>query len=280
MEREIILIDEEKCDGCGLCVPECPEGAIQIIDDKARLISDLFCDGLGACIGHCPQDAIKIEKREAEPYDERKVMQNIIKYGENTIIAHLKHLEDHGETEFLSLAKKVLKENNIDLPEEKMEVKMEQEGCGCQGSKTTSFKNKKDNNNIMEGTRPSQLTHWPIQMHLISPRAPHFTKSDFVLAADCVAFSYGDFHKEYLKDKTLAIACPKLDSGQDVYLEKLKVLIDESEINTLSVVIMQVPCCGGLLHLAKKAVEDSSRKVPIKLVVVGVQGDILHEEWA
>ena len=134
VKRSIIKIDEEKCNGCGLCIPNCPEGAIQIIDGKARLISDLFCDGLGACIGHCPQDAIIIEKREAQPYDEKKVMKNIIKAGKNTIIAHLMHLKEHGETEYLNQALDVLKEKNIDYSLKNIEGETMETECGCPGA--------------------------------------------------------------------------------------------------------------------------------------------------
>ena len=152
-------------------------------------------------------------------------------------------------------------------------------GGGCPGSRSINFNRLDVEESEMEGNRPSQLTHWPIQMHLISPNVPHFQGADLLLAADCTAFSLGDFHKDYLKDKVLAIACPKLDEGQDIYLEKLKALIDTAKINTLTVLIMQVPCCSGLLRLAQKAVEEASRKIPIKAVVVGIQGAILKEEW-
>ena len=129
------------------------------------------------------------------------------------------------------------------------------------------------------GSRPSQLTHWPVQLHLVSPQAPHFQGCDLLLAADCTAYALGDFHKDCLKGKALAIACPKLDSEQEVYVEKITALIDEARINTLTVMIMQVPCCGGLLHLAKQAAAAAKRKVPLKCVVVGIQGGILKEEW-
>ncbi|MBU1615790.1 4Fe-4S ferredoxin [bacterium] len=130
-----------------------------------------------------------------------------------------------------------------------------------------------------EGKRPSRLTHWPIQLHLISPGAPHFRGKDVVLSADCVAYALGDFHKDYLKGKTLIIACPKLDQGQEIYTEKITALIDQAKINTLTVMIMEVPCCRGLLDLAREAASRASRKIPIKCIVVGIQGKILQEEW-
>jgi ferredoxin len=279
MKRQIIEIDEELCDGCEECIPGCPEGAIQIIDGKARLISDLFCDGLGACIGTCPQGAITVIEREAEPYDEVKVMENIIKQGENTIKAHLKHLHDHGENEFLNTALTFLEEHDIAVPE----YKAQESSCasgGCPGSQSMAFVDKIESPESVSTTDvPSALTHWPIQMHLVSPMAPHFAGSDLVLGADCVAFSMGNFHQKYLSGKTLAIACPKLDQQQQIYLEKLKVLIDEAKINTLTVMIMQVPCCRGLLMLAQQAVQMANRKIPVKAIVVGIQGEILEDTW-
>lgn len=284
MEREIIHIDEEKCTGCGLCVPGCPEGALQIIDGKARLVSDLFCDGLGACIGDCPEGAIKVTRREAEPYDERKVMEeNIIKAGTNTIKAHLAHLKEHGETEFLKIAQDVLKEKGITLePETQATHLHSHSGGGCPGSRPMTFNQNQVDPKVEKaatGEIPSQLTHWPVQLHLVSPRAPYFEKADVVLAADCTAYAVGDFHQRFLKGKSLAIACPKLDDGQDIYLAKLIAMIDEAQINTLTLIIMQVPCCSGLVHMAQAALEKAERKIPIKKIVIGIKGDILSEEW-
>ncbi len=258
IKREIIKIDEEKCNGCGVCIPNCPEGALQVIDGKARLISDIYCDGLGACIGHCPLGAISTEEREAEEYDEKKVMrENIIKAGKNTIIAHLKHLKDHGETGYLQDAMAVLKEEGIDI------ILDEEKG-----------------NKIEESERrTSQLNQWPIQLHLVPPNAPYFQGKDVLLVADCVGYALGDFHKEYLKNKSFVIACPKLDSDQDIYLQKLTSMINDGKINTLTFMIMEVTCCRGLLYLAQKAGENASRKIPIKVIIVSIKGEILREEW-
>jgi hypothetical protein len=152
---------------------------------------------------------------------------------------------------------------------------------GCPGSRMMNLKSSNENNTEPTvGTIKSQLTQWPIQMHLINPTAPYYQGADVLLTADCVAYALGAFHREYMKDKSIAIACPKLDQGQDIYLEKIKSWIDDAKINTLTVLIMQVPCCGGLLNLAQQAAEGATRKVPIKYVVVGVQGEILQEEWA
>lgn len=275
VQRDIIKINEDKCNGCGLCVPNCPEGALQIIDGKARLVSDLFCDGLGACIGNCPEGAIYVEKREAEEYDEKKVMENIIKQGKNTIKAHLEHLENHGADKYLKEAKDFLKERGIDIPEKKESTKTR---SFCPGSKIMDFSREEKNQNE-GGKRTSELKQWPIQLHLVSPNAPYFVGKDVLLAADCTAFSIGDFHKDFLKGKTLIIACPKLDSNIDVYVEKLRKMIDESRINTLTVLVMEVPCCSSLLQIAKKALNSASRKIPIKLIVIGLNGEVLTEEW-
>ncbi len=289
MIREVVKIDEDLCDGCGDCVPACHEGALQVIDGKVRLISDLMCDGLGACLGHCPQGAITIEKREAEPYNEIKVIENMMAKGKNTLIAHLKHLKQHDETEYLREGIKYLRENeeklDYDLEDVMAEVKdnnnrhMMHSG-GCPGAGIMSFKRSEtgatDGNAAMV---KSELSQWPIQMHLINPMASYFQDADVVIAADCVAYALGNFHGKYLKGKSLAIACPKLDNGQEIYVDKIRSLIDDAGINTISVMIMQVPCCSGLLHTVKAAAGRAQRKVPVKYTVVGIQGDILKEEW-
>lgn len=292
MIREVVKIDEELCDGCGICIPNCHEGALQMIDGKARLVSDLLCDGLGACIGHCPQGAITIEKREAEPYDEVKAIQLIIPKGKNTVVAHLKHLRDHNETEFMKEAVEYMRANKASLPFDlndviremhrpKVGVMQQPQGGGCLGSQSRTIQREptpaQNAGNQPEVT--SELRQWPVQMHLINPSAGHFKGSDMVLAADCVAFSMGNFHSKLLKGKTLAIACPKLDQGIDVYIEKIVRLIDEAKINTLTVVMMEVPCCGGLLQMAQRASAQASRKVPLKMMIVSVEGEILKEEW-
>jgi len=150
---------------------------------------------------------------------------------------------------------------------------------GCPGSKTIDFTEKTVQEGSESGKRPSQLRQWPIQMHLVSPHAPYFQGKDVLLAADCTAFALGDFHKDYIKGKSIGIACPKLDTDQEVYVEKIKALIDEAKINTLTVIIMQVPCCFGLVQIAKEGAEKATRKIPVKQVVVGLEGNILSEDW-
>jgi len=284
-KRQMVKIDESKCDGCGNCVTGCHEGALQVIDGKARLISDLLCDGLGACIGECPQGAIKIEERLAEPYDEAKVMAGMVKHGPNTIKAHLKHLADHGQKNFLKQAFDYLKKHGIANPlEEEMKKEPKHGGhepCGCPGGRTMDLR---DNCGCGDdGADPaakSQLRQWPVQLHLASPMAPYFQKADVVIAADCTAFAYGNFHNDFIKGKAIVIACPKLDDGQELYVEKLQGLIEDAKVNTLTVVTMEVPCCGGLLAMVKQAAAASKRKVPIKSVVIGIQGGIKSEDWA
>jgi ferredoxin len=278
-KRTIITIDEEKCNGCGLCIPNCPEGALQVIDGKVRLVSDLFCDGLGACVGYCPEGAITLVEREAEPYDERKVMANITRQGANTIRAHLAHLEAHGEKELLKEAVSYIEEKGLPLPEEL--IQGSHAGKPCAG-KHVEFAATKTENPAATGehTPESALGNWPIQLHLLSPMAPQFKGRDVLLSADCVAFAVGNFHASFLKGKALAIACPKLDEGKDIYREKLTALIDHAQINTLTVVMMEVPCCRGLLALAQQACEKANRKVPLKAAIVSISdGTVLSEKW-
>ena len=247
VKRKIIKIDEDLCTGCGNCVVDCAEGALKVIDGKARVINEVFCDGLGACISGCPEGALEIIEREALEFDEEAVE---------------KHLEaiKHNEQVETEQIKQIVTEHSHQ--------------CGCPSAQTMVF----DKAEVV-GKIPSALRQWPVQMHLINPRAPYYQGADVLLSADCVGFSYGDFHRDFLKQKLIAIACPKLDQGKEIYLEKIKSLIDDAKINTLTVAIMEVPCCSGLLALAQEGAKRASRKVPIKYVVVGIQGNILKEEW-
>ncbi len=298
MKRDILKIDEDLCNGCGQCVPNCQEGALQVIDDKVRLVSELMCDGLGACIGHCPEGAITIESREADPYNEISVMEQMKDKGKNTVIAHLKHLKDHGETGFLREGVSYLKIHrevlNFNLDEVisdvhnhgKVPVTQPQpqphlhEGGGCPGSRTMVIeKPNGQTDNVLPADQPSELRQWPVQMHLVNPNAPYFRSADLLLAADCVAFSMGGFHGNHLKGKSLAIACPKLDQGTDSYIEKLTTMIDIAKVNTITVMMMEVPCCGGLLQMVRTALGNASRKVPVKKMIVGITGEVLQEEW-
>jgi ferredoxin len=310
MKRDIITIDREKCNGCGLCVTGCHEGALQLIDEKAVLISELMCDGLGACIGECPEGAITIEHREAEAYDEVLTISKMVVNGKNTVIAHLKHLKDYNEKEYLRQGVEWLLANQdklsfkveevhhevhnhqkgsacgcgVETSQQKPQVQAQpmhsQGGGGCPGSAARSFGGAAatpTGAGMVSGR--SELTQWPVQLHLINPQSGQFKGSNLLLAADCVAFSLGNFHSDYLKGKTLAIACPKLDSNKESYVEKITALIDDAQVDTITVMKMEVPCCGGLLQLAKMAMERANRKVPIKLLTVGIQGEILENTW-
>jgi len=234
--RKIVKIDEEKCNGCGLCVPSCAEGAIQIIDGKAKLISEQYCDGLGACLGECPQGAITIEEREANEFDEQAVEQ------------HLQAKEQVTD----------------ELP------------CGCPSATVTQFEIRTETEipaTEIAGTIPeSMLAHWPVQLTLVPPFAPFLQKADLLLAADCVPFAYPGFHREFLKDHALVIACPKLDNFE-AHLRKLTEILRHSEPNSLTVVHMEVPCCSGLVHMAKQAILASGKDIPLKEIMIGIKGD-------
>jgi Pyruvate/2-oxoacid:ferredoxin oxidoreductase delta subunit len=274
-KRKIINIDEKKCNGCGLCIPNCPEGAIQIIDGKARLVSDLFCDGLGACLGHCPEGAIAIEEREAQVYDERRVMENIVKAGPNTIKAHLGHLRDHNEQTYLEEALDYLKEKNITIKEE-MEDHMAHHGGGCPGTQMVDNRNEQSaagsGRQVSVG---SELRQWPIQLHLLNPHATYFQNADLLIAADCVAFSFGNFHQRFLKGKTLVILCPKLDDGLDSYMEKMTSIFKDNNIKSVTVAHMEVPCCSGTLQLVEDALKKSGKNIVIKEYTVSLEGEII-----
>lgn len=233
--REIVKIDEEKCNGCGLCVPACAEGALQIIDGKAKLISEQYCDGLGACLGECPQDAITIEKRATDEFDEEAVKQ------------HLKEPEPATET----------------LP------------CGCSSATVTQFDRQEATEIAPEEAIPqeSMLSHWPVQLTLVPPGAPFLQGADLMLAADCVPFAYAGFHHDLLKDHALLIACPKLDDAQ-AHLQKLTEILREAQVNSLTVVHMEVPCCFGLVQMARQALLASGKDIHFKEVTVGVRGGL------
>jgi len=284
MKRDILKIDEELCNGCGECVPNCHEGALQVIDGKIRLISELMCDGLGACIGHCPEGAITIETREAEPYNETRVMEQMKSKGKNTIIAHLKHMKDHGETGFLKEGVEYLKLNRSELDFNLDEVlgtvhNHGHAGGGCPGSRERVIDKPAAVTAVANEIAKSELRHWPVQLHLINPNATYFQGTDLLLSADCVAYSTGAFHDRFLKGKSLAIACPKLDRNTEIYVDKLISMIDNSKINTITVMMMEVPCCGGLLQIVKNALAQASRKVPVKQMIISISGEVLKEDW-
>lgn len=269
MKRKIVKIDEDKCTGCGLCVPNCHEQAIKIINGKARLVSDVYCDGLGACLGECPEGALSLEEREAARFDEKKVLENLVQKETAAIEDHLKKLAAGGDSElhkgYSDFLKMLRGDNAID---------------SCPGVAPVAWeKVTSRTGNSVENACRSELASWPIQLHLINPYADFFTGADIVLAADCVAYAFAQFHNRFLRGKIPAIACPKLDSDTDVYVDKICRLIDEAKINTITAIMMQVPCCRGLLHITASALEKSKRKVPVKAVIISTQGEVLSDEW-
>lgn len=271
MKRQIIKIDEAKCTGCGACIPGCPEGALQIIDNKARLVSDLFCDGLGACLGTCPEGAIVVEEREAEPYSEAIVMENIMAAGENTIKAHLKHLKDHGEMIYYGQALEILKAHGYDCDSLTQEEVM---ACGCSGTHARKI-DKTDHQNSASGPVASELRQWPVQLTLINPAAQYFDDADLLISADCVPYAYGDYHRRFLKGKIVITFCPKLDMDIERYIDKLAQIFTLHNINSVTIVRMEVPCCGGTEVILKRALEKAGKLHFVKVFVISAEGDIL-----
>lgn len=241
--RNIVKIDEEKCNGCGECVIACAEGAIEIIDGKAKLISETYCDGLGACLGNCPQDAITIEQREAAEFDEKAT-------------------EEH-----LAQAQKPQEISTPSAPTEPLP-------CGCPGTAAQTFDKKPAAVLDSETSAPSQLSHWPVQMMLVSPDAPYFKNADLLWAADCVPFAMADFHQRFLAGRAVAVGCPKLDNA-DFYIEKLAKIIQNNSPKSLTVVHMEVPCCFGMSHIAKEAIAQSGVELPFEDITVDLRGNII-----
>jgi NAD-dependent dihydropyrimidine dehydrogenase PreA subunit len=305
MKRKIISISEEKCTGCGQCIPDCPEGALRIIDGKARLVSDLFCDGLGACIGTCPEGAISVVEREAVPYDEKTVMATIAKQGEPVIKAHLEHLAGHGQTGFYNQAIEFLIENTIPIPEHSPPERRKPatppcgprsaagrtgEGvchpephaahpfAGCPGSAARSIPREGGPGGMQHPQTndqvPSELRQWPVQLTLLNPAAPYFDNADLLVSADCVPFAYPGFHAELLKGKILIIFCPKLDADIDRYIEKLAEIFTRHAIKSITVARMEVPCCGGVRHVVEKALEKAGKKIPVEEITISIQGGV------
>ncbi len=233
--RKIVHIDEEKCNGCGVCVPSCAEGAIQIIDDKARLVSEKYCDGLGACLGECPQGAITIEERKAEGFDEQAVHH---------------HFEEMKETETLPCGCSSATVAQFEPAA----------AAAAVGQKAAAH-------------QPSGLSHWPVQLRLVPPTAPFLQNADLLLTADCVPFAYGGFHQDFIRDHAVLVACPKLDDFEE-HLQKLTEILRRSSVKSLTVVHMEVPCCSGLVHMASQAVRASGRNIPLQEVVIGTRGDL------
>jgi len=231
--RNIVKIDEDKCNGCGQCVDACIEGAIELIDGKAKLVSEIYCDGLGACIGTCPQDAITIEKREADDFDEQATKQHL---------ANIKQKQD--------------------------------ESFVCPGLMAKQLREKEQGTKAQSTEIPSKLTHWPVQLKLVSPDAPYFANADLLLVADCVPFAMGDFHNKFLRNHSIVVGCPKLDDTE-FYIEKLAQILQANNLNSLTVIHMEVPCCYALTYIAQKAIEISRIDLSFKDVTISLKGDVI-----
>jgi NAD-dependent dihydropyrimidine dehydrogenase PreA subunit len=253
--RNIVQIDEELCDGCGECVPSCIEGALKIVDGKARLVSDALCDGLGACLGECPTGALTVIARDTAEFDEAAA--GIHAAPGRTAPAHAPR--------FIAAAAAAGGAHAAH--------------GGCPGSRAQAFDDPHPAAAAAPRSDPgaSKLRQWPVQLHLVPPSAPFFHDRDVLLAADCVPVAVGDFHTSFLDGRGLAIACPKLDQHLEIYVQKLAAMIDEGRVRSLTVAIMEVPCCGGLVRLAEQARATASRAVPLRIVTVGIRGQILAD---
>ena len=256
--RKIIQIDENKCDGCGLCVPGCEEGAIKIIDGKAKLVSDVYCDGLGACLGHCPQDALKIVEREADEFDMEAVEEFLSKEG--------KTLKPHND-------------NHIPSAPQVAHVPHNHGHGGCPGSRMMNFNTDepKDTGKVtvssedIEVNIKPQLKQWPVQLNLVPVNAPYFENADLLVTADCVPFAYPNYHIDLLKGKALAIGCPKLDDV-DHYVDKLTQIIKNNNLKSITVAYMEVPCCTGIVMAVDRAVSNANSNVKVNKVKIGIKG--------
>lgn len=270
--REMIKIDEELCNGCGLCVPACAEGALEIVDGKARVAAEFYCDGLGACMGECPEGALSIEVREAAEYDEAAVEARLRELGRPSLAAAG---HDHGNGHAAhGHAAHAAPQPATEAPAAHV---------GCPGSLARDMRKpaaesaqgptaRADSQD--EQPRESLLQNWPVQLGLVNPNAPFLHDADLLIAADCAPFAYRDFHSEFLDGRSLVIACPKLDDAQ-AHLEKLATLFHAAQPRSVSVVRMEVPCCGGLVALATKAADIAGLNVPVEEIVVSIGGERL-----
>ncbi len=243
--RKIIQIDEELCDGCGLCVPDCAEGSLVIEDGKVKLVADKLCDGLGACLGACPQGALKIIERNADEFDEEAV------------------------EEYLASLKK--KEEEIKSPPQAV--------GGCPSSQLKTFAPpspcKDANKPIPMGSTDSALTHWPIQIRLIPPSAPFLQNADVLVAADCTAVAVPGFQEKYLQDKVVMMGCPKFDDAES-YVQRFSEIISTCNLNSLTILIVEVPCCSAMNVIIKKAMEKAGKQVPVEQITVSTRGEELE----
>jgi NAD-dependent dihydropyrimidine dehydrogenase PreA subunit len=250
MKRKIITINEELCDGCGNCVIACSEGALQIIDGKARLLKEDFCDGFGDCMGECPTGALKIEERESKPFDIEATKEYLLQTKGKEAVWKMEEAQKKHEAK-----------DQKPLP------------CGCPGSMAQTIRLTKAGVSP-KGTLQPQLRNWPVQIHLLPLKAQFYRGADLLVAADCCSYAYAGFHYDFIKDHTLAIGCPKLDNAA-AYREKLATILKENDIRSVSVAYMEVPCCAGLVNLVEAAVKDSGKDIPFKKTKIGIQGAIV-----
>ncbi len=272
--RKIVKIDEEKCDGCGLCVPSCAEGAIQIIDGKARLVNEVFCDGLGACLGECPQDAITIEEREADDFNEAAVEKHLasMKQHTNGPVAARENPPQLDEAACCPGA-----ETEPEAIPSRRVAFSRPAAPACPGSAMRQFSHKASHS--QPGHRssvPSRLGHWPIQLMLVPPQAPFLKNADLIICADCVPFTVPDFHDRYLAGRVVLVGCPKLDD-LNYYYEKFKEIFREAKPSALTVLRMEVPCCGGIVQAAVQARNETAPDMPVDIHTIGIQGGIRNE---
>lgn len=249
--RKIVNIDEDKCNGCGLCVPNCAEGAIKIVDGKAKLLAENLCDGLGACLGECPQGAITITEREADEFDEAAVHVHLNKKEEHSCSGNHAHGGHHGH----------------------------HGGGGCPGSRAMAINRQEDttkasvvSSDDIEVKIKPQLQQWPVQLMLVPERAPYFEDADLLITADCVPFAYPNYHLDLLKGKKVVVGCPKLDDN-GYYVEKLTNILANNNINSVTVAFMEVPCCGGIVMAADMAIQASGKDIPIHKVRIKISGE-------
>jgi NAD-dependent dihydropyrimidine dehydrogenase PreA subunit len=249
MLRKIVRIDPDKCNGCGECVPSCAEGAIKIIDGKAVLAADNLCDGLGACLGECPLNAITVEEREADEFDEAAVEQHLAAQGRPAPI------QQHA-------------------PQQAVPAHNHHAGGGCPGSQAMSFSRPEESPaTAQNASRQSRLAQWPVQLHLVSTSAPYFQGADLLITADCVPVAYAGYHEDFLKGKAVVMGCPKLDDN-NFYTQKLTELFSKSDIKSVTVLKMEVPCCGGIAGATRQALSASGKQIPYREVTIGIQGQI------
>jgi ferredoxin len=272
MKRKIIEIDEEKCTGCGVCIPDCPEGALQVIDGKARLVSDLFCDGLGACVGTCPEGAICVVEREAGPYSEEAVMEKIVPQGEAVIRAHLEHLLGHGEEALYSRAIDYLNANEVPVPPHETPAGP----AACPGSMARTLPGREAAETEQAERVESELRQWPIQLTLANPAAAYFDDADLLVSGDCVPFAYGDFHRDFLRDRVPLIFCPKLDADVAGYITKLADIFSRHTIRSITVLHMEVPCCSGVRYVVDEALKRAGKEIPVAEKTITLQGQAVE----